>query len=322
MSRQLVKIGAARIPQGPRTEEDAKENVRFVIRTLFADQKYEFQLSDDPDYVIYFASLDACPPGKHPYDPQNDHIKIFVSWEPPTPDDLNQYDWLFTWVYDDLLGNPRHLRVPYHYYFGSQYRLSQPRDWDRVFSQKTKFCNFIYSRDVEVRNEFMRRLNRYKRVDSPGRCCRNMVMPLAHAGKSYKPIDFLRSYKFTISFENSSIVGYTTEKICESMYADSIPIYWGNPWIGRDFNADSFVHVYDKSALQHPRFGMDYQEPDYSISPSETLSESMDVVIERIIQLDNDDALYAGMLRQPWRAEYGIPDMQDRLSKRCREIFG
>ena len=36
-----------------------------------------------------------------------------------------------------------------------------------------------------------------------------------------------KKYKFNICFENSSTPGYVTEKIIQSMYVNSIPIYWG-----------------------------------------------------------------------------------------------
>ena len=45
-------------------------------------------------------------------------------------------------------------------------------------------------------------------------------------------MDFIKDYKFVISFENSSNPGYTTEKLIEPMLVNSIPIYWGNTEVG------------------------------------------------------------------------------------------
>ena len=62
---------------------------------------------------------------------------------------------------------------------------------------------------------------------------------------------FLRDYKFTIAFENESHPGYTTEKIVEPMLADSIPIYWGDPLVGTDFEVESWLeHLAQKFVRQ------------------------------------------------------------------------
>ena len=58
-------------------------------------------------------------------------------------------------------------------------------------------------------------------------------------------IDFIMDHKFTIAFENSSYPGYTTEKIFEPMLVNSIPLYWGNPLVDRDFNTKSFLNFHD-----------------------------------------------------------------------------
>jgi hypothetical protein len=85
-----------------------------------------------------------------------------------------------------------------------------------------------------------------------------------------------------ISFENSSYPGYTTEKIIEPMMVNSIPIYWGNPEIGKDFNVKSFVHVNQFAG---------YKE-----------------AIEYIIALDEDEAMYRQMVGEPWFVNNKIPD--------------
>jgi len=86
-------------------------------------------------------------------------------------------------------------------------------------------------------------------------------------------IAFLRNYKFTIAFENSSHPGYTTEKILHPFVANSIPIYWGNPLVAKDFNPKSFINCHDY---------INFEE-----------------VIEKIIEIDTDDDLYQEYLREP-----------------------
>ncbi len=110
-------------------------------------------------------------------------------------------------------------------------------------------------------------------------------------------VDFLRSYKFTVAFENESYPGYTTEKIYHSMLAGSIPIYWGNPRISEDFNPKSFVNVHDYWSLS--------------------------AAIRRIKQIDNDDALYREYLGQPWFSDNVLPEWadQNRVLDRLSQIF-
>ena len=59
---------------------------------------------------------------------------------------------------------------------------------------------------------------------------------------------FLADHRFTIAFENESHSGYTTEKVVEPMLVNSIPIYWGDPLIGRDFDTRSFLSAHDCSS--------------------------------------------------------------------------
>ena len=94
-------------------------------------------------------------------------------------------------------------------------------------------------------------------------------------------MEFIKDYKFVISFENSSWPGYTTEKLIEPMFADTIPIYWGNPQVGIDFNTKSFVNVNDF--------------PSY------------EAAINHIIELDKNDEQYLAMAMQPWFNNNEVP---------------
>jgi hypothetical protein len=58
------------------------------------------------------------------------------------------------------------------------------------------------------------------------------------------------------------------------MVVNSIPSYWGNPDVGKDFNEKSFVHIKDKA--------------------------TMNLAIEEIIRLDSDDDYYLEKLLEPW----------------------
>lgn len=86
-------------------------------------------------------------------------------------------------------------------------------------------------------------------------------------------MDFISNYKFTIAFENNIFRGYTTEKLYQPFQVNSIPIYSGNPDVLEDYNPKAFINV-----------------ADY---------KNFDEVIEKVIELDNNDELYMQMLREP-----------------------
>ena len=71
--------------------------------------------------------------------------------------------------------------------------------------------------------DFFVKLSKYKQVDSGGRTLNNIGGPVEDK------MEFIKDYRFVISFENAEYPGYTTEKIIQPMFVDSIPIYWGNP---------------------------------------------------------------------------------------------
>jgi hypothetical protein len=187
--------------------------------------------------------------------------------------DFKEYDYAFTC---HELDDPRNLRLPYYFPMDPQ-KLVRKSDEsaEQILASKTKFCGFLagYANSkTRVRNEFFHKLCRYKKVDSGGRALNN----LGHQVPPGSPAkhQFLRPYKFNIAFENASIPGYTTEKIVEAMMARCIPLYWGNPEIAREFNPKSFINLLD--------------------FPSE------EAMIDRITELDQDDAKYLEFLRQPY----------------------
>jgi len=142
--------------------------------------------------------------------------------------------------------------------------------------EKTNFCSFIYSNAAApVRNSFFNALSKYKKINSGGKVKNN----IGH--KVGNKIEFLKSYKFDIAFENTKAIGYTTEKIIHSMQSMTIPLYWGNVEVYKDFNPDSYIHVNENN-----------------------FKESL----KKIEYLDNNDTAYFEMLNQPWFKDNKIPD--------------
>jgi hypothetical protein len=86
-------------------------------------------------------------------------------------------------------------------------------------------------------------------------------------------VAYIGKYKFTIAFENDSARNYVTEKIFDSFYAGSIPIYWGAPNVSEFFDSRSFVNVRD--------------------------FRNYDEVIRYVREIDNNDELYKQMRSIP-----------------------
>lgn len=110
-----------------------------------------------------------------------------------------------------------------------------------ALANKDKFCAFVVSNPSNaIRNTAFQWLSEYEKVDSAGRVMNNMGPSIfagaGGGGGEHKKIEFLKPYKFCLTYENSSARGYTTEKFLHAKAAGCIPIYWGDPAIERDFS--------------------------------------------------------------------------------------
>lgn len=173
-------------------------------------------------------------------------------------------DWAFGFDYSD---DPRYFRLPY-YALLDPMRLLRPRNIDAILAAKTRFCAFVYSNgDAKLRLKFLDKLSRYKPVDCGGRVRNNLGYCVPDKES------FLKAYKFSIAFENESHPGYTTEKLPDALAGDTVPIYWGNPLIGKEFNTQAFVNSHD--------------------------FRTFDEVVDFVVELDRNDELYRRYLTAP-----------------------
>jgi hypothetical protein len=124
--------------------------------------------------------------------------------------------------------------------------------------------------------------------------------------------NFLKDYKFVIAFENRIADGYVTEKICNPMLVDSIPIYMGNRKINYDFNIKSFINVFDffkgKNTVKNTK---------------QLYIKEFNEVAKYILELDNNDKLYCDMLSQPWYNNNVVNEYADKhnIAKFFTKIF-
>lgn len=96
-----------------------------------------------------------------------------------------------------------------------------------------------------MRERFFDKLSTYKRVDSGGKWRNNIggLLDLQYDNKKDDMLDikqkWLEGYKFNICFENSSYLGYLTEKLFDAYNAGCIPIYWGDTSLQVGFDGES-----------------------------------------------------------------------------------
>lgn len=145
------------------------------------------------------------------------------------------------------------------------------------------FCSFIVSNPkCEIRNKLFEKLNNYKKVNSMGRYANNTGYNIHYPYWSNEFFNILGSHKFMICCENTKMETYSTEKIVNPYISYTIPIYWGSHNIKNIFNHESMLFLEDET------------------------EESFDKLINKIIELDNDDNKYLEFINRPIFNEHNI----------------
>jgi hypothetical protein len=220
--------------------------------------EFEIEISNNPDYLFFSVF-------------GNEHQnykckKIFYTGENVDIHPNADYSFSFDETTD------KNYQLKHYLLYDGYYELmieKKIEDW----MANRKFCSFVVSNgNCKLRNEFFLKLSKYKKIDSGGRHYNNLGFLVNDK------LEFLKNYKFNICFENDAHRGYnehyTTEKLVQSMQANTIGIYYGNTQIEREFNKKSFINVRDFL--------------------------NIDLAVEYIIELDNNNDKYLEVLRTPW----------------------
>lgn len=244
----------------------------FVRQALrFVDDKYNFELTTDrnADYVFHgVGGLDAL---KYP------GVRIFITGENVTPNfTISDYAMAF----EKIEFGDRYIWLPNLKLWDRYKPFTTPRPpANEVFPQKTEFCSYVMSNTSDsddARTRIFDLLSEYKQVNSGGRWRNNV------GGRVADKQAFQERHKFVIAFENCSHPGYLTEKFADAAAANAVPIYWGDPTIGKLFNPKAFVNCHDFKTLEE--------------------------AVERVKEIDQDDDLYRRMLSEPWFPNGVEPD--------------
>lgn len=166
-----------------------------------------------------------------------------------------------------------------------------------------KFCTFIVSNPkCQMRNKLFALINSYKKVDSMGGFANNVGYQVREPYWSPQYFNMLSNYKFMLCCENTKMETYTTEKIVNPYLGKTIPIYWGSHNIKNIFNPDSILFLEDET------------------------EESINKLITKIIELDNDNEKYLEFINRPtftednikfWNENY----MFDSLAKKIDNVL-
>ena len=229
---------------------------------------------------------------------KNDPILIFLSGECNEPD-FNLFDYSI--VFDDELSfKDRAIRIPTTYRFRMNESLEQNqknkiKDIDNIINNKKYFCNFIYSNPFahQNRDKIFKIINEYEEVKSLGKHMHNFDIEDESINNikdwRIQSIKIKELFKFSISSENASYNGYTSEKLLTSFLSNSIPIYWGNNNVEKEFNEKAFINLNKYNKLED--------------------------IVDEIKKINENEELYKKMLEEPYQTEEQIKTSKEEAKK-------
>lgn len=237
----------------------AQEPMMRYFKSLLSPQ-YNVKICDTPDYLFYSVFGNK----HHEYN----CVKICFIGENVVPN-FNYCDYAIG--FHHLTFEDRYLRFPLWCMYKNELEiLKNRRSLLPAKALNRKFCARVVSnRKIGdgIRELFFDKLSAYKKVDSGGRYKNNVGGPVKNKEA------FLKKYKFSLAFENTSAHGYCTEKLLQAFAADTVPIYYGDETAVQDFNPKAFVNLHD--------------------------FKTMDEAVAYIQTLDQNDEAYLKMLNEP-----------------------
>lgn len=234
---QILKIGFQA------TYENAK-----LFFTDILSRRYQVVRDDiNPDYLIFGDSNFGKVPGNI-----TAKKRVFFTGENVRPN-WNECDHAVTF---DHINSPKHYRLPLYVMemwainkdnnplnvYDLDYLIKKKIDVEKEWDRKIRFCSYIQSNPWQAwRTQFATQLIKDGRCESAGPHLNTtgFIIPRDRALK----MQFFSEGKFGIAMENGSYPGYVTEKLIDCYYANTIPIYWGDRSVKRDFNSKSMIYV-------------------------------------------------------------------------------
>lgn len=232
--------------------KDSKSLVEYFRFEKLTDEFNFIWSPDDFDYLFATEQTYQNPKLFRQFKELYPKAKIRILWagEAMSPD-FNLFDYAVGFD-DGLSYGDRFAQLPPPWeYPGKKFinsrvnEITTMEQAKKELSQKTGFCNFLYSNSNAhpMRDRLFYEVSKYKHVDSLGKHLNNV----GHKGTGFSGfqntcIDIKRPYKFSIACENAVFAGYTSEKILTSLGAHTIPIYFGDPAITKHINPECFIN--------------------------------------------------------------------------------
>jgi len=146
---------------------------------------------------------------------------------------------------------------------------------------RTKFCSCIISNNGnELRRTIIEKLSQYKQVDCGGNFMNNIGFVVPRGDNCSGKLNHNRQYRFVLAMENTDYPGYCTEKLADAYKSGSLPIYWGNKEVIKDFNPKTFINAND--------------------------FESVDALVSHIAKVDQDEALFDSYFKEPMLSPFWL----------------
>lgn len=208
--------------------------------TRLLSKHFKIEISDNPDFVI-------CSNRGVPFEyVKYDCPRIMFMGENISPD-FTTFDYVIG--FDFIEFRDRYFRLPFAFYSddGKPWipkKMTEDEAY-KILKEKKYFANFIYGHESakKTRESLFEKLNEYKQVISPGSFMNNMSDNKSKIKRCswQEKNEYLKYSKFTIAGDSIEYPGFVTEKIIQPFQQHSIPVYWGNPEIDKDFNTEAFI---------------------------------------------------------------------------------
>ena len=231
--------------------------------------RFVVELTEDPDLLVHSCYGRAADGFRC--------LKLYVSFE--------NRGWGFgrtdIAITSDYVRHPDHYRYPLWAVHLAKWPHRYQVDVPRVHTNSRGFAATVVSNaHGATRNRIFDLLDAQQDVASGGRYQNNVGSPVDDK------VEFMSNYRFGLAFENSSYPGYATEKLLDAFQAGTVPIYWGDPLITRDFNGRAFVNCHDFSSEAE--------------------------LVQHIIEIDSDRGRLQEMLAEPWFHKGTVPEFARR----------
>jgi len=169
--------------------------------------------------------------------------------------------------------------------FGLMEITPEQSDWLASKTQTALACAFVSNCHFSKRNNMIRELQKYLGVDSYGGCENNKnERKVMQGSRDENKLNLMRTYKFSLAFENSETTDYVTEKFWGSLVAGAVPVVIGAPNT-KFWAPDTGPYPYQSKAMIHAAdFNFDAEK-----------------LAEYLLYLDSNDTAYLEYLQ--WKSE-------------------